>query len=385
MVDRIHDWLQSKLGPSVPPGYAGLLQQAGVSPDELQQAKPGLGSNLWHTLVSGGTGENMKNRLNELVSLHQATQQMGGQQGAMQEQARIREAHQNMPNIFPPLGPEATEKDRLARMQSMSEYLLAHGDLEGAKEMGATARAIWAQPRVPPPEQTTYSGVAGQPGGPYAGKSVDLTVDKTKRPGQLGYIIAEVPKAVTPVDPATAAFRQESLADRKANHDDSVNGRLGARFVTQNKPLVDTAPKYTSFLNALAQAKQGNQAALQTTLYGFVNNTDMNAQMRQGILQKLEQITPGIGAMTEAKFTQALSGKLTPSMIANMEAIVLPLHRTLKALYKQRYDAAVARHPGVADEIPGADELFDIPGAPAPATVPKGRSVKDIKAAAGAR
>jgi hypothetical protein len=305
---------------------------------------------------------------------------MAGEQSAMGETARIREGRQNAAQLFPPLPDGASQQDQISQMRQMQAYYISNGDMDAAKEMGAGLRAIWAQPKAAATQHVTLTGVKADPKGPFAGQTVDALVDPSKKPGESGYLISETPKGSPVVDPNVLALRAEGMADRRQNHEDTVNNQLAARFVTQNKPLVDTAPKYTSFLNAINQAKQGNQAALQTTLYGFVNNTDMNAQMRQGILQKLEQITPGIGAMTEAKFTQALAGKLTPSMIANMEAIVLPLHKTLKALYKQRYDAAVARHPGVSELLPAADELFDIPGAaPTTAAAPTGtRSGRDL-------
>ena len=151
MVDKIHDWLMNKMGGNdLPPGYSGLLAQAGASPDEIQQAKPGLLHKILTGIVGPSQDEDMRNHLNQVVQLHQATQAMAGQQGTMGEAARIRDARQNMGAAFPQLPGDATEAQRLNRMQSMSEYLLNHGDLEGAKEMGATARAIWAQPRTPP-------------------------------------------------------------------------------------------------------------------------------------------------------------------------------------------------------------------------------------------
>src|ERR1035437_4386924 len=72
MVDRIHDWLQSKLSPNIPQATQGLLQQAGISPEELNASKVGLGGNIAAKILTLGMGNTAQPQIDRAIALHKA-------------------------------------------------------------------------------------------------------------------------------------------------------------------------------------------------------------------------------------------------------------------------------------------------------------------------
>lgn len=383
MVDRIHDWLQSKLAPSVPPGYAGLLQQAGVSPDEVNQAKPGLGSNLWHTLVSGGTGENMKNRLDQILATHKQGMELGGEQANMQEKARQRDALANMANVFPPQDPNATMDEQASRMRNMMEYAASHGLPDLAKEFGGMARALWAQPRAAGlnPEWEVKSGQMGT--GDKAGQPVTLYLDKrTGKPvPTIGNGTGEVLDAKLPKDQMASAL--------SANQLNTARGSIMKDFVGETKLYHQAIGNYGVVKSA---TENPSPTSFMAALTGWVHLISPTVRGVGMILPEAKKNIGGFSDKLQRYIDMGAKGTPEPNFLREIQQSsddIMQQHATEYESTRQSY-LTRAHAEGVLDEdmkkmLRPAMTIGGKATSPGASTVKPGTSVKELKAAAGVR
>lgn len=380
MIDKIHDWLQSKLGADIPQGMQGLLQKAGVSPDELQASTPGLGANLITKLLTLGMGNTMMPHINNAINLHNTAQTMAGQQGAMGETARIREARQGMATAFPQLPGDATEAQRLNRMQGMSEYLLNHGDLDGAKEMGATARAIWAQPRTPAvnPEWEVRPNQAGT--GVNKGKTVTLYLDKrTGLPvptigGGTGESV-EAPAPKLPKDQMASALTE--------NQRNTTRDKIATEFESYSKAFEAFKQNY----DVVKAATSGtpSKASLATALIGFAH---IDSPTVRGVGQLVPWMKNNIGTFSdklERYVNSGLKGQPEPGFLNEVQDMTDRIARqhastyeTARQSYLVRADAA-GIHDSNMDKILRPAPAFGKAATPTGTTT--GKTAADLRKA----
>jgi hypothetical protein len=378
MMERVKRNISGLLEQNAPQGYEGLL-----SPDEIAGAKPSFMSRLASiTPGAPSPGEQYQANLNNIVKMHGLATQVA-------ERKQIMDARQQMATLFPPK-PNETLDEMRQRFGAMGAFALAHGDDETVKDISSTMRAILAAPRQTPlREPFQVKGIVsdGSFNPANKGKTVDQLIDPDTRK-----VVAEMQAGAAPMSPEAQAFREASLALSRQNADalasqrdianqareDSRLAGVASHFQAGQKTLLDTAPKYANFLNIVKEAKAGTPAALQSTLYNFVSNTDLNPQMRQGILNKLEQIAPGITNKVGYEFEKAIAGKLRPADIADMERIVRGAHKTVRDLYEQRYNAMVKANPGIERYLAAIapEAAFDVPNDAG--QIPTGRTKADL-------
>lgn len=356
MIGRVHDWLKDRIvGENAPRGYEGLL-----SPEDIASARPSLMQGLIGDSNAPSPGNRWKQNLDSIVAAK--TQGMGMAQiaNAAKEHQKILAGRAEIAQKYQPQ-PGETQDAMDNRLESMFTDYLRNGDVEMAKATEHAMGEVVKRPKNPPAKIDWVN---------LGGKTVGFMPGSTTPVASFDHMMSEDEKAKFALN---YAEQQKQHGWMKLNAEDSHAIQVAHEFDSKTKGYTQTMPKYASFLNSIDQAKKGNPAALQSALYGFVSNTDLNAQMRQGILEKLEQVAPGIKNKAGFEFEKALQGKLQPSVIKNLESIVLPLHQSIKAQYKQMYEGTTKRTPRAADFISPPDEMFDLPGAAAPAVSQGGK------------
>ena len=127
--DKIRNFLTGQ----APAAYGNLL-----SPDEIQQAKPGI----IESLLGGGIfapllGHAMYQRnLGQEVNMNQLTSQIQANRAQMAENARILASRQKMGQLFPQT-PGMPASQQKAQLIGMYNYAVSNGDTEMAKDIGA--------------------------------------------------------------------------------------------------------------------------------------------------------------------------------------------------------------------------------------------------------
>ncbi len=172
---RIHDLLQNKLGGSAPAGWEGIL-----SPQEIQQAKPGLMQILGH---SGAYETNLE----RIAALKAAADQM-------KQQNELRTTRSAMGSLFP-AGENETREQTAQRLSKMYSYAVNHGDMEMAKELGTRMDAMT------PPVTNPTNNLKAVPG---------VGLVDVSDPNHPKTVVAAPEKEITPsfsavpgIDPAT--------------------------------------------------------------------------------------------------------------------------------------------------------------------------------------
>jgi hypothetical protein len=353
MGDKIHRFLVNHVVGNAPAGVGAI-----ATPEEIAAARPGIGETFAKRMFAGGS-DLWKQNILDAEGMKQIAQSAG-------ERTRVLAARQNMMVAFPSR-PGETQAEMNDRLEAMLMYSAQHGDLEMVNAIKDVVKETAKTPHQPPArEPMQIHGVIAGPESKFAGQTVTQLMDADTRK-----IIAEMPDGASPMSEDAKAFRQAALdasAESRAlltkSREDNLDAGQVRLFQTQHTQLLQNAQKFARFLPTLEQAKQGNPAAVAPLLYGMVSNTDLNAQMRQGILQLLE-MPAGALNRGELWFTQHVSGKLDPKMISNIENLVRAAHGTDVQEYTKFWDRAVKANPRLAshpDMMP-PEELFKIPGA----------------------
>ena len=375
MIDKIHDWLMDKLGSNdLPPGYSGLLAQAGVSPDEVQAAKPTLGHKLLNALVGPSQDEDMRNHLNQVVQLHQATAQMAAGQQQMGEAARLRGVQQHMTDLFPPLGSGASEEQKRSQLIDMYGYLVRNGDLEGAKELGSTYRAVLAQPHAPTvnPDWQEVKNVKGDPNGPNAGQTVTQILDK-----RTNKVIQEIPEAPAPKLPLSADASQGTINANNRTREEIANS-----FTKDMTPFNQALSNYRVVQSA---TKNPSKTSMMAALTGYVH---LISPTVRGVGQIMPFVLKNTGSLSD-KFQRYLSqnvdGKPEPGFFKEIQdaADAIMQEKT------QDYEASRQSHllRGDAANLPRSEMDKILPPSPVfgkaatPTGTTTGKTAADLRAA----
>lgn len=328
ILDRLSLNIRKMFQGDAPAGYNQLL-----TPEQIDAARPTFLQTIF------GHGANPDEFQKNLQAAVQNTQILPSQIAAtrlqLMQQARQMQVQQDIAKKFAPMPSETPDQTR-TRLLDMFAYAAQNGaDPKFLQQIGDVVKEVAKPIPAKPPVWKTVGGQTW-----VTDPETGAVLQKFDNPP------SEFEKKK--FDQTFQANQdQHAIANEMRLNDQARTA--ASNFAATNKNLTDTVPKYVSFVNSIEQAKAGNPAALQTSLYGFVNNTDMNAQMRQGILNKLENIAPGIANKTQFEFNKAIAGKLSPKVIADMEAIVMPMHDRVLKLYRQRWDALVKANPYVAN------------------------------------
>ena len=337
---------------------SGLLTQ-----DEVDAARPGL---LHSLLVGPIKSENDYNtNVNNVLGMHQMAVGVSENQRAIQ-------SRQNMQNVLGPMpGAGSTQDQQDTWVLNALGYAASNGDETTVKALEPVAAAAARRQRIAKPEALMQRANV-QSDGTYDSKNIPAgtTVDQLLDPS-TGKVIKETPVGAVPMS-----------ADAKAQHADTMAATAAARAATEglrtdaqdntqarsfnstNAPLIAKGPKYNNFFNLLKEVQNGNEGSIEALKYATVQAIDTNAQMRQGILDRLERVRQSLAGTTGTAASLKLQGQLPQSVLADMERMVRSAQGADKALYKQHYDYAARINPRLGNhpDIMPPDVAFDIPG-----------------------
>lgn len=294
MVDRIHDWLMDKTanGSNVPSPAGG-----GVSPD----ANPSYGP--FDALKAGFT--------DKVVSSQMHTAQLQSALAGMQEESRLRDVRKGLAAQFPPT-PGETDAQLHSRMQEMYAYLVQNGDLEGAKELGQTARAILAMPKATAlnPETEVIKGVAGDPNGPNAGKTVTRIIDKRKVPTDPGYVLSEFPEAAAP--------RSGDAVDANRRFEAEQRGSIMSSFSNETKPFQTSLQSYNVVKSATSNPT--NPTAPSTALMGLAHLMSPTARGSGQMMQVLKDNIGSFSDKVKRYINRGMTGQAEPGLLPEIQS-----------------------------------------------------------------
>jgi hypothetical protein len=374
MLDRIIHRLKSNIQGDAPAGLDTVLGAKGV-----ENARP----TLFQTIFGEGGPDAFHKNLSEAVQAAQLPDMMQSAELERRKQQNFASVREQIKQEFPPSPNETPEEVQQRGVKMYLRHFQLGGDPKEteylAHFMGEAVKAP-KNPVLREPIQT--KGIVGDPSGKYPGQPVVRFTDPdTRRPviGPDGKPM-EYLESAPPTDPVVLAMKQQAAASlelqrrqmqgTREDQNDMAQVRLFNAQPAAKAMLLSNA-RYSGFLNSVESAKRDNPYAVAPALFGMVTMLEPNAQLRQGILRDLK-LPAGIIARGEAAFTNALSGKLNPTMLAHIQELVSGRHQADKALYTQYYNDIVSKNPRLAShpDLMAPDVAFDIPGVVNPTSAP---------------
>lgn len=347
--DRVHGILSDIIGVHKPAGSDSLVQGGLLSPEEMQAARP----SLLGTIFGGGGDQKYKQNIADTLGAHATVL------GVAQHHQTLK-ALNDIQSKYPSKPGETIDEMR-TRYAGIYGDLLTAGTPEAfemAKEVGTVMKGILAAPKTTLGHEAKESGIIkGAPDGKYPGQPVRALLNPDtgqQMRGPDGKPLEYLASAA-PADPEVMALRtiaQANLEQQRqvtnAETFSKQDDRQAQMFQQQHSNMLLNAQKYDRFFSTLQEAKQGNPMAVAPLLYSMVSTTDLNAQMRQGILKLLE--TPaGALARGDLWFIQHVSGKMDSTMLSKIESLVRAGHTADKAVYSKDYNYATGKRPSLGE------------------------------------
>lgn len=328
--ERLSSGLKHAIQGDAPAGYSQFL-----TPDQIEAARP----TLLQTLFAGGADPNaFRNNLQQAVYGTQMLPTQIAQQKLAAYQAMRQQ--QVMDRIGQEYGGSTTgmtpDQMRTRLLQMYDEGVANNAPKEWLDSLQKSVSEL-DKPGTTKADTHTVSGnqLLTFDGNTGALKSqLTLPSDPIKQQQWLAEHNLAVDK-----NNREAAQYQDTLLNQKMNN-----------FQTAMRPITQVhQQKYIAFQNNLRAASEDQSPeAQQALLYSFVNITDTNAQMRQGILNKLEKF---FGVKTEAELmTARMTGHMPPDILQGMASLVNAAHARLKKQYQTGWDAFVHDNPEAASK-----------------------------------
>lgn len=330
LFDRVISRLKSGLTGDAPSAYGSML-----SPQDIQNAKP----SFIRALTSHDAHADFIANLDRAVSAGQQAVNIPVQQAVQQHYRAVQGA---IANMFPPPTGKESPQAMAQRMGQMYSFGAQHNaDPAWLKEVGDTYAKLTEATKNQPDEVRWVDD----------GKMMNPV---SMRTGQPMPGLVPMPRGSTP---DVLAHQAEMLSLARQNAENSLALRTQGQGDAEVKnfqaspiikPLLDHASKYGTFLSNLAQVNKSNPASIGTFLYSAVQNLDTNAQMRQGILEKLEKFAPGVSQNAAMILDQKLAGKIPQNIIDNIATAVKSNHDQIVKRYTSLYNTNKKNSAGFA-------------------------------------
>ena len=396
MIHRIVGLLSSlgnQVGnPSAPQGYEGLL-----TPDEIQQAKPGRLASIFEALGTyspGGTAPAAQYRANldHLVGMRQLAMQIGEHQRQLQ-------AERAMADLFPPPtpsgDPETDRRNLQTNLAQQYSYAVSHNLPDLVKDIGSSLRGIMSAPprgfepqlfQSPDGTQVHFFTPAEQTQVPPGWKPVLKPGASGMGTPQLFRAPANAPAGM-PKEIGIAPGDNDTLAKYSAMgykpevtaRTEFVQGNVEGRFdrsrvdsgvkayTTAIKPLTDRALALDKAINSIQNAASNPDPNQRKILYGsaysqFVQAADQDKNLRYQLLQYYEHnIDPSIAGRWNILKDRLVSGQLPPYVSAAMLNHLKLLRTMTSNEIESRRNDTLNRRPDLTNELPETSSYFTEP------------------------
>lgn len=342
--------------PKAPAGYQGLL-----SPEEIQQARPGILQSLIGSPDAPSSEDRYRSNLDHVLQLHGVATQIAEQRRILDNRRAIEAKY--------PLPPNPTMDEIRNNLAQRYDAYIGAGDTEMAKEIGSSLRGIMTAPKAETskllqPGDILVNPSTGTPiaANPSQGKeqTPQLFVGKDGnsiwvRPGE------SIPPGAKPWSAEIATARINAQASQAASKDAEGYSRA---FQAQIKPLRDRAGVIDQAIKTIGDAADERDPAKQRALYSsaianFIQAADQKAQIRWQLLNYYkENIDPSVAGKWNVLRERLLKGTLPQY---TMQALLSHLQGLRTMVYNEietQRQGWAKRKPDAADMLPPTSEFF---------------------------
>jgi hypothetical protein len=250
--------------------------------------------------------------------------------------------------------PQDATPEQLIPYLSRGAGLLAQmGDAEGAQRLAGAARDLFNPDQVNP----FVFGSYGQ-GSFYRANKKTGEYDLLQEPG-----LSEAQKLADENAKARLDLTRQQLAvtidQRQFQHISTEATNIRGEFDRTSKPFTDWAFNYGSMLSTLQQATAQNPTAFKGMIANLAATTDPRLQIRQGIIQYLEQVDPSVKGRFDIAQHKLQSGVYSEKILNHIVDLVEQHWQNNYKAYKARYDKANATgNPLVGAGLQDPDTIF---------------------------